>query len=289
MPKDTTSSINSAPIPAEIVSDVCGAFLLNSDFAEFAEKSILDKLVEAGKSLPPIQQFSKRHKGLSKQYGAALLAMSGCVEAGDYIVDVITAVSEDHYKLQTKKVTLDRPGRITIDGLDPTRCYDIAINYKPALLRVTGSTTAHITHNGFVDAAECIKIPKAEEVTSLTIYARPSKYSDSSCASIASKFALITIFASNDYKFTATNYCHAYNEARSSEGLAFWSKKRNNGTSTGKSHKPLSEAVTESRKFISEHTAEYIKELPHAIQIKLAIEALKLLKVSVPKALEKMV
>ncbi len=122
---------------------------------------------------------------------------------------------------------------------------------------------------------------------------KTGKYTHDSARTISGKLARIVMYVSNGFEFKTTNYNHAYDECRLAE-VAYWTKKASSGKKTAPKTAPkielgkLSATFTESIKLMSTDTPGYVKHLPHAIQIRMAIETLRALGVPVPKALEKM-
>lgn len=139
------------------------------------------------------------------------------------------------------------------------------------------------------------------------------KYTDESARTIAPKIGKVILYASHGWialekdkdgfwpvndlgvpvaGFRTRNYNHAYAECGEAV-VNFWTPKKPATkkiiAKTAPTLKELQQNIRESGQFIASHTSEFMKSLPHAVQIRAAIETLKLLKIPVPRVLSKMV
>lgn len=110
-----------------------------------------------------------------------------------------------------------------------------------------------------------------------------------------SKFSKIIVFASNGFDFTPCKgmyLAEVYKYINELESVPFWTKKaagRHTATSAKKNekkHGTLGQAVTEAAHFATTQPEQFVKAMPHATQILLAIATLHALSIPVPKLLD---
>ena len=120
-------------------------------------------------------------------------------------------------------------------------------------------------------------------------------FAASTAAGYKSKFSKIIVFASNGFDFAPCAGMFigdVYAYINGLESVPFWTKKKSAGreTATGskkqiEKHGTLGHAATEATYHLTAEPDSFVKALPHATQILLAIATLKALEIPVPKLL----
>ena len=119
-------------------------------------------------------------------------------------------------------------------------------------------------------------------------------FTASTAAGYKSKFSKIIVFASNGFDFSPCAGMflgEVYAYINGLESVPFWTKKaagRHSATSAKaneQKHGTLGHAATEATYHLTAKPEQFVKALPHATQILLAIATLKALEIPVPKLL----